>query len=128
MTEADSEPSQKDEGDPPWRTTDHEYLGRLVRWTQEHAVSARRKINVEQIGRVTGWISETDVDQAGEPGFVSEKTGQPAKLFHVIFEDEPSLHPYGSYLVDFQDLEEFELEQCLIPEDQVMVKKQKRGD
>mmetsp|Transcript_2778 Transcript_2778/g.7774 ORF Transcript_2778/g.7774 Transcript_2778/m.7774 type:complete len:359 (+) Transcript_2778:169-1245(+) len=117
--------SNKDDGDPPWRTTDHEYLGRLVKWTQEHAVTARRKITVEQIGRVAGWISESDVDKAGEPGFISEKTGQPAKLFHVVFEDEPHMHPYASYLVAFQDFEEFELEQHLIPEDEVPSKKRK---
>jgi len=118
--------TQKDEGDPPWRITDHEFLGRLIRWTQEHAVTARRTIKVEQIGRVVGWISETDVDQAGEPGFVSEKTGQPAKLFHVVFEDEPHMHPYASYLVESQDLEEFEVEQTLIPEDEVPSKKQRK--
>ena len=117
----------KDEGDPPWRTTDHEYLGRLVLYAQEHAVSARRTITVEQIGKVTGWISESDVDTAGQPGYVSEKTGLPAKLFHVVFDDEAHLHRYGSYLVESQDMEEFELQACLIPEDQVPAKKARKS-
>jgi hypothetical protein len=38
-------------GDPPWRTTDHEYLGRKVLWTMEHKVSARRTVQLEQVGR-----------------------------------------------------------------------------
>ena len=105
-------------GDPPWRTTGHDYIGRAVLYSQEHAVSARRKITVEQTGKVVGWISATDVDKAGEPGFVSETTGQPANLFHVEFDDtiSPQNHPYPSYLVQSQDLEEFEVEACLIPE------------
>ncbi|KAL7578368.1 hypothetical protein ACA910_012770 [Epithemia clementina (nom. ined.)] len=110
--------NNKDEGDPPWRAADHEYVGRLVRYTQEHAVSARRTITVEQIGRVVGWISETDVDKAGEPGYV-DQSGKPAKLFHVVFDDEAHLHKYGSYLVESQDMEEFELEACLIPPDEL---------
>ena len=118
--------ASKDEGDPPWRKTDHEYLGRYVRYTQTHAVSARRNIVVEQIGRVMGWISETDVDQAGQPGFISEKTGEPAHLFHVVFEDEAHLHRYAGHLVQSQDLEEFELQACLIPDNELPAKKKTR--
>jgi hypothetical protein len=103
-------------GDPPWRTVGSEYLGRRVVWTTKHAASARRTVDVDQIGTLTGYISETDVDQSGEPGFVSEKTGKPAKLYHVAFDDEPS-HPYASYLVQSQDLEEDELLECMVPED-----------
>jgi hypothetical protein len=105
-------------GDPPWRTVGNEYLGRRVVWTTKHAASARRTVDVDQVGTLTGYISETDVDQSGEPGFISEKTGKPAKLFHVAFDDEPS-HPYASYLVQSQDLEEDELLECMVPEESV---------
>lgn len=104
-----------DEGDPPWRTVDHEYLGRRVRWTFQHKATARRTIDLEQIGTVTGWISETDKDKEGQPGFVSDKTGLPAKLFHITF-DEDTQHPYHSHLLTEQDLEEWELIENLIPE------------
>lgn len=111
-------------GDPPWRTTGSDYLGRRVLWTTKHKASARRTVQLEQIGSITGWISETDVDKAGEPGFVSEKTGQPAKLFHVDFDDD-SHHPYASMLVSSQDLEEFEILECLIDEDTAFPPKKK---
>ena len=78
-----------DEGDPPWRTTGHKYLSRQVLYSGN-------------TGTVTGWISETDVDSNGEPGFVSSETGKPARLFHAIFDDFE------------QDFEEFELEECLV--------------
>jgi hypothetical protein len=78
-----------DEGDPPWRTTGHEYLSRQIQWTG-------------LTGTVTGWISETDVDSNGEPGFVCSNTGEPARLFHAVFDDFE------------QDFEEFELEECLV--------------
>jgi hypothetical protein len=103
-------------GDPPFRTVGNEYIGRRVVWTHNHSVSARRTVAVDQVGKVTGYISETDVDQSGEPGFVSERTGKPAKLFHVVFDDDPS-HPYVSYLVQSQDLEEYEISECVVEED-----------
>lgn len=78
-----------DEGDPPWRTSGHEYLSRQIQWTG-------------LTGTVTGWISETDVDSNGEPGFVCNNTGKPARLFHAVFDDFE------------QDFEEFELEECLV--------------
>lgn len=114
-----------EEGDPPWRTTGHDYLGRHVEFVQHHQVSARRSVRVEQIGTVTGWISESDVDKAGEPGFVSEKTGAPAALFHVVFPDEPN-HPYSSMLVQSQDLEEYELLECLLNEEEYRPPKKAR--
>jgi len=43
-------------GDPPWRTTQSEYLQRKVLWTTEHKPSSRRTVNIEQIGTVVGWI------------------------------------------------------------------------
>jgi hypothetical protein len=105
-------------GDPPWRTDGNEYIGRRVVWTHNHSVSARRTVAVDQVGKVTGYIGETDVDQSGEPGFVSERTGKPAKLFHVVFDDDPS-HPYVSYLVQSQDLEEYEIAECVVEEDNI---------
>ena len=104
-----------DEGDPPWRTSDHEYLGRQVLWTTQYRVSARRTVDLEQVGTITGWISETDVDKEGEPGFVSEKTGQPAPLFHVKFPEDKN-HLYAAQLLMEQDLEEYEVLECLLPD------------
>lgn len=106
-----------DAGDPPWRLDGHEYLGRTVSWSRSLAVTARRTITVEQIGRVAAWISDTDVDRAGRPGFVSDVTGQPAKLFRVVFDSEPHFHPYPQHLVLSQDLEESELLPCLVTDD-----------
>ena len=105
----------QDEGDPPWRITGHTYLGRSVRWVTHYQVSSRRVVEVEQIGKVVGYIAASDVDSAGNPGFVSSKTGQPANLFHVTFDDNPSTHAYPSALIEFQDLEEWELEEKLLP-------------
>ena len=87
-------PEEVDEGDPPWRTTGHEYLLREVRWTPPEDGG------VEVVGTVTGWISETDVDSEGNPGFLCSKTGNPARLYHVVFDDFE------------QDFEEWELEEC----------------
>ncbi|GKY96148.1 hypothetical protein MPSEU_000574800 [Mayamaea pseudoterrestris] len=112
--------AQSSSGDPPWRTTDNEYLGRKVFWTSTHRVSARRTVTVEQVGTVVGWISETDIDKAGAPGFVSERTGKPARLFHCVFPEE-SHHQYASLLLQTQDVEEYELLECLIDEKQVAI-------
>ncbi|GAX20068.1 hypothetical protein FisN_1Lh450 [Fistulifera solaris] len=114
------------EEDPPWRTVGSEYLGKYVRWVTEHKASARRTVAVEQIGEVVGWISETDVDKAGEPGFVSEKTGKPASLYHVVFNDEPTHHPYASVLIEFVDLEEYELKECILSEEEYRPNKKTR--
>jgi len=123
---ASSEKEMAD-GDPPWRTTGNDLLGRRVRWSTDHAVSTRRSVTVEQNGTVKGYIGETDVDQAGEPGFVSDRTGKPARLFHIFFDDEPH-HPYASFLVQSQDLEEYEVMDCLLPEEtqQASAKKKAR--
>ena len=59
----------------------------------------------KSIGTVAGWISYKDVDKDGEAGFESERTGKPADLFHVIFDDSSTL--------DYQDLEEYEITECL---------------
>lgn len=56
--------------------------------------------------------------QAGNPGFISEKTGQPANLFHIKFADQPG-HPYAKFLLDVQDVEEYEiLDRGLLPEEE----------
>lgn len=78
-----------DGGDPPWRTAGHEYVSRSIKWNRK-------------IGTVVGWISETDVDSDGNPGFVCSKTGDPARLFHAIFDDFA------------QDFEEWELIDCFV--------------
>lgn len=64
---------------------------------------------------MVGWISETDVDKAGAPGFVSEATGKPARLYHVVFPEDPH-HQYASLLIQTQDLEEYELLESLVDE------------
>ena len=87
-----------DEGDPPWRTSGHEYLSRRIQWTiplEEAGAVASRLC----VGTVVAWIADTDVDSEGNPGFTCSKTGKPAKLFHAIFEEFE------------QDLEEWELEE-----------------
>ena len=56
--------------------------------------------------------------QEGNPGFISEKTGQPANLFHIKFADQPG-HPYAKFLLDVQDAEEYEiLDRGLLPEEE----------
>lgn len=120
-----NEPPRADEdedvGDPPWRAEGHEWIGRQIQWSTLHKVSGTRKIKVEQIGTIIGYIDATDVDKEGNPGFVSEKTGKPAHLFNVEFPDEPN-HPYASYLINVQDLEEHEVAEKLLEE----TEKQKR--
>jgi len=62
-------------------------------------------------GTVAGWISSRDVDNDGAPGFESIRTGNliQADLFHVVFDD--------SSILDYQDLEEYELMECLVNKD-----------
>ena len=89
-----------DEGDPPWRTTGHEHLSRKLQWTP-HA----DEVNPTPqpcVGTVVAWIAETDVDSEGNPGFEDSRTGQPANLFHVVFDEFE------------QDFEEWELEECFV--------------
>lgn len=101
------DPSQNhpslDEGDPPWRTTGHEYLSRKIQWTppsEDGDVASQ-----PSIGTVVGWIAETDVDSEGNPGFTCSQTGNPARLFHAIFCEYE------------QDFEEWELEECFLEEE-----------
>jgi hypothetical protein len=106
----------RDEGDPPWRMTGHDLLGRRVQRKHVHAVTARRNVTVMQWGRVQGWIAATDVDRQGNPGYRVEATGEPAPLFHVEYEDDPN-HPYPSHTLQSQDLDASELQEILVPED-----------
>jgi hypothetical protein len=101
--------------DPPWRTTGHELMHRRVTHELYHKLGRARHVMIEQTGKVTGWISETDNDRNGEPGYLSEDTGKPASLFHIVFQDKPG-HPYGKYLLDSQDMEEEEVRKLLIEE------------
>ena len=96
-----------DDGDPPWRTAGHAYLGRRVRWTPppEDAGAAAAPPR-PCLGTVVAWIAATDVDRAGDPGFVCSRTGRPARLFHAAFDE------LG------QDLEEWELKECLLDDDE----------
>jgi hypothetical protein len=91
-----------DEGDPPWRTTGHPFISRRIQWTPP---AGNDDIPSEpSVGTVIGWISESDVDSEGNPGFISSKTGTPACLFHAIFQDFE------------QDFEEWELEELFLDE------------
>jgi hypothetical protein len=102
--------------DPPWRTEGHELVGRRVEYVIEHRLSGKRKVEIRQSGTVAGWISEEDIDRKGEPGYVSEDTGKPAKLFHVVFDDDPG-NPYAKAMIDFQDMEEAEVRSMLVEEE-----------
>lgn len=53
--------------------------------------------------------------QNGDAGFLSDKTGDPAELFNIKF-DEDSNHQYANHLITEQDLEEYELLDCLLAE------------
>lgn len=120
------EEQDEDLGDPPWRTEGHEFIGRKVEYTATHKASGTRRIKVTQVGTIMGYIDATDVDKQGEPGFVSEATGQPANLFHVDFPDEPH-HPYVAHLVDGQDLEESEVLEGLLDEQPAKKRKTSTG-
>lgn len=91
-----------DEGDPPWRTTGHPFISRRIQWTPPPDNDDIP--SVPSVGTVIGWISESDVDSEGNPGFISSKTGTPACLFHAIFQDFE------------QDFEEWELEELFLDE------------
>jgi len=104
----------EDAGDPPWRREGHDLIGRKVTWTFQHKASARRQIKIVQVGLIEGYIDESDTDKEGNPGYVSEKSGKPANLFHVVFDDNPG-HPYAQYLLHETDLDEYEIVDNLLP-------------
>jgi len=97
------------EGDPPWRPSGHKFLGRKV-----HYVFPESGDDKAYCGIVMGWIADTDLDKDGEPGFLSEKTGKPAKLFHVRFD-------IAACRFASQDLEEHEVVDYLLNEDKTDV-------
>jgi hypothetical protein len=110
---AAKDPSSPSAGDRPWRSAGSELLGRQVLYSFEHRASARRTVTVDQLGTVAGWIGETDVDRSGAPAFVSQTTGRPARLYRVELAAAPH-HPYASLLLESVDMEEEELERCLL--------------
>mmetsp|Transcript_22851 Transcript_22851/g.26047 ORF Transcript_22851/g.26047 Transcript_22851/m.26047 type:complete len:176 (+) Transcript_22851:184-711(+) len=112
--------------DPPWRAAGHELIGREVLYCHSHKLSGARSVTIEQMGFVRGWISDTDTDRQGHPGYISERTKQPAALFHVIFGELPGQHLYPKYLLAYQDMEESEVREILIPDDIFPKHKQKR--
>jgi hypothetical protein len=115
-----------DDDDPPWRTSNHELLQRRVKVVNTHPLSGRRSIRIEQLGYVVGWISATDCDRLGNPGYTSEITNEPAALFHVVF-DEARGHPHFKYLVESQDMEEVEVRKCLVDDSGPPSKKAKQS-
>lgn len=88
--------------DPPWRTSGSDYLGRRICYEFKKGKTAT--------GSVTGWISATDVDSNGDPGYTSERTGKSAALYHVTFDQ--------SSAIDSQDMEEFELLESLVEDEE----------
>lgn len=72
-----------DVDDPPWRREGHTFIGRLVEHT--YRCEVRRKVTLT--GIVTGWLDDTDVDSKGNPAYVSDRSKEPAKLFHVDFDE-----------------------------------------
>jgi len=89
-----------EEDDPPWRTGGHSFLQKRVKYEASKGEYA--------FGTVAAWISADDVDSEGNPGFLSEKDGKPAALFHITFDANSA---FAS-----QDLEEFELMDTFIEE------------
>lgn len=121
-----AEKEAEDVGDPPWRTEGHDLIGRKILWTFQHKASARRQITIEQVGLIEGYIDESDTDKEGNPGYVSEKTGKPAHLFHVVFDDNPG-HPYAQYLIHNTDVEEYEILDALLPPEVAKTKQPSNG-
>jgi hypothetical protein len=117
--------TEAEEGDPPWRLEGHELIGKTIHYSTTHKVSGTRRITVDQVGIVTGYIDTMDVDKQGNPGFISEATGKPANLFNVVFKDDGLNHPYAHHLLASQDLEEEEVRQCLAEIQPSPKKKQK---
>jgi hypothetical protein len=120
------EAEAEDVGDPPWRTEGHAFIGQRVEFSATHEASGTRRIKVKQVGTITGYIDAKDIDKQGEPGFISEASGKPANLFHVVFPDEPH-HQYAAHLLDCQDLEESEVLEGLLEENPAKKRKTSTG-
>jgi hypothetical protein len=52
-----------DVGDPPWRTEGHALIGKQIIWSFEHKASATRRIQIDQLGTVVGYIDAKDKDK-----------------------------------------------------------------
>ena len=87
--------------DPPWRTDGHDFLQKRVKYEATEGAFS--------FGTVTGWIAADDKDSDGNPGFISEKDGKPAALFHITFDADSTIAS--------QDLEEFELGGIFVDEE-----------
>ena len=87
--------------DPPWRTDGHDFLQKRVKYEATKGEFS--------FGTVTGWIAADDKDSEGNPGFISEKDGKPAALFHITFDADSTIAS--------QDLEEFELRGIFVDEE-----------
>lgn len=111
-------------GDPPWRSKGNGWIGRRILYKpnaakEETRACTKNRFYVEDEshdgdetdssaikGTILGFISERDKDSDGNPGFVCSKTGLPAMLFHVVFDQNENL------LLN-KDFEEWEIkEQC----------------
>lgn len=135
---AESEPSidePLEAGDPPWRTGGNAWLGRRILYNPDTANNETRSCSKYRIyhesnngnrdqnkavasssaikGTIRGFISDRDKDSNGEPGFLCSRLGQPANLFHVVFDPK-------SWLL-YKDFEEWEIkEQCEWIDDEEM--------
>jgi hypothetical protein len=107
----------EDEGDPPFRKTGHNYLGKTVKY--KYCPDGEDGVEIVQRGIVKGWLDSTDVDSSGNPAFISELTGQPGVLFHIVFKVEKELNKkYGAdLLLDYVDIEQWELEELMNADD-----------
>jgi hypothetical protein len=113
-----------DGGDPPWRSKGNGWIGRRILYKPSAAKEETRACTKNRFyfedgshngdktdssvikGTILGFISERDKDSDGNPGFVCSKTGLPAMLFHVVFDQNENL------LLN-KDFEEWEIkEQC----------------
>jgi hypothetical protein len=101
----------EDEGDPPFRKTGHKYLGRTVKY--KHYPQGEDGIEIVQCGIVKGWLDSSDIDSNGDPAFISELTGAPGVLFHIVFKAEKQLNKRyrAEMLLDYVDIEQWELEE-----------------
>lgn len=100
-----------DEGDPPFRKTGHIYLGRKVKYT--HYPEGEGGIEVVQSGIIQGWLDKSDVDSNGDPAFISELTGEPGILFHVVFPVDvvAAKEVPTDFLLEYIDIELWEVEE-----------------
>lgn len=63
-------PGNDDVGDPPWRTEGHSLIGKQIIWSFEHKASATRRIQIDQLGTVVGYIDAKDKDNVSTNRFL----------------------------------------------------------